>query len=212
MAREKDYESLLANWPYEYYHTRDAAERRTLLEMSMERKLDPEADQVRMMIWERRYPKAGGKNEGGNGLLDTYLKSWMDFRFASDKMNSWFHAKGLIKEAKKNLEAMGFDMVKEYGETGAKALYDELYHMAGLYMDLCSEDRNYGCFLLGIGKMSKESLINKMAREICDVAYKVPAGLGLEAECAPLKKAATEAFYDKFPNFENCLDVLISGQ
>ena len=210
MAREKDYESMLQNWPAAYYETRDAWERRRLLEMSLEGGLDPEKDKIRRVLWEIRYPEIEGKsNDKNNGLQDTFLRAWMTFSFASDRVKSRFARNGLLKELKKELSIMGPEVVREFGDAGEAVLYDELYHMSGLYLELCSEDRGYGSIILGLGKMKKESFVAKVAGEVYAVGYKVPRALGLEEECRLLTKAATEAFYDKFLNYEEYLDRLI---
>lgn len=212
MARQKDYESLMQNWPYEYYNTRDGRERKKLLEMSIERGLDPEGDKIRLFVWKKRYPEVPGKaDRNNNGLQDTYLKAWMDFSFAADKVKSRFPRNGQLKQIKKDLAVMDPELVAEYGELGEKILYDELYHMVNLYMDLCSEDRAYGSVLFGLGKMKKESFVGKIANEVYSIGYVVPQGLNLAEECRLLTKAATETFYDKFPNYEDALDSLIDG-
>lgn len=210
MARQKDYESLMQNWPYEYYHTRDGRERKELLEISIARGLDPEGDRIRLLLWEKRYQEMSGKGRN-NGLQDTYLKTWMDFSFAVDKINSRFLRNSQLKEIRKDLAVMGPEVVAEYGESGEKVLYAELYHMANLYMELCSEDNSYASVLFGLGKMKKESFVNKIAKEVYAVGYAVPRGLDLVEECRLLTKAVTEAFYDQFPNFEDALDSLIVG-
>lgn len=205
MPREKDYDKMMENWPYEYYKERDAIERKKLLDAAMERGIDPEGDKIRKMLWEMRYIFS---EKTGELIQDNYLKAWMDFRFAVGKTNSFFQGKRIVKEAKDDLEAMGFEAVKEYGELGQKVLYDELYHLVNLYIQLCSEDRNYGSIILGLGKMNKESYVAKVAKEVHEVTSRMPKNLGMEEYCALLKKAGQEAFYDAFPNFEQYLDEL----
>lgn len=209
-GKEKDYECLLADWPDAYYRTRDAYERKRLLEMSADRGLDPEGDKIRAALWEIRYRKMEGKADSKNkGLQDTYLKAWMTFNYAAERMGSGFVRRSLQKELKKELENMGPDVVNEYGELGEKVLYDELYHMVNLYIQLCADDRAYGSVFLGLGKMKKESFVGKIADEIYSAAYRVPVGMGLEEESRLLTKAATEAFYDAYPDYENYLSELI---
>ena len=66
--------------------------------------------------------------------------------------------------------------------------------------------------ILGLGKMSKDSLLGKMAREIYTMAYEIPQEMGMEEELQLFTKAATDVFYEMFPKNRNLLEVKIRGE
>ncbi len=201
MAREKDYSRLLIDWPYEYVRMKSPVERKRLLDAAIEAGIDPEGNEIRLMLWNRRYP------EGVEA--DEYLKAWMYFDFVADSLKSWFGKGKRLKETKQYLDTMGIYAVKEYGELGDRILYEEMYHLVYNYIQLCGDDRNYGSLILGLGKMSKESYALKVANNLCRVCHKVAYGLELQEEFGVLQKAAMEAYYDSFPEYEELYDKAI---
>lgn len=210
MAREKDYEKLLENWPYEYYHMRDAIERKKLLDLAIEKGLTPVENEIRSMLWNLRYPDGENLYAKGEIVVDKFIASWMYFDYAADRTQSWFGKSKLIKNVKKNLENLGAEAVKPYGNLGELVLYDEYYQLIYLYMHLCEEDRNYGSLILGLGKMSKDSYALKVAKNLYRTCYKVALDLDMNDEFAILQKAATEAYYDEFPNYQEAYDNVIA--
>lgn len=210
MAREKDYEKLLNNWPYEYYHLTNAMERRKLLQVAEEHGLTPEENQIRSMLWELRHPNGEKLYAQGEVVVDKFMAAWMYFDYASEHTNSWFGKKKIIKNVKKSLADMGSEVIKPYGELGELLLYDELYQLVYHYIQLCESDRNYGSLILGIGKISKESYAIKVAKNLYATCYKIAIDLNMQEDFAILQKAATEAYYDKFPDYQTDYDRIIA--
>lgn len=201
MAREKDYAKLLEDWPYEYIRMKSPVERKRLLDAAIAAGVDPIGNEIRLMLWKRRYP---------DGIeADEYLKAWMYFDFIVDELKSFFGKKKRLNETKRYLDIMGIHAVKEYGELGERILFEEMYHLVYNYIQLCANDRNYGSLILGLGKMSKESYALKVANNLCRVCHKVANGLELQEEFAVLQKAAMEAYYDSFPDYEELYDRVI---
>lgn len=212
MAREKDYNKLLENWPYEYCRTTDAIERRVLLNLAIERGIDPDGNKIRMMLWNRRHPDAERQYAKGKVIVDEFLKAWMALDIISADVNSWFGRKKVIKETKKQLEILGKDAVSSYGKLGEQIYYEEMYQLTYLYMRLCEDDRNYNTIVMGVGKLKPEEYANKVAQNIYRVCYKLAIGLEMQEEFSVFQKAAQEAFYDMFPRFETVFDnVLKTG-
>ena len=124
MAREKDYTKLLENWPYEYCHTTDPIERRIILNLSIEKGLDPDGDALRMALWNRRHPNAEKQYTKGKTIIDESLKAWMALDIASADVYSFFGKKKVIKEARKQLEILGKSFVSAYGSLGEQIFYE----------------------------------------------------------------------------------------
>ena len=202
MAREKDYGQYLLNWPYEYMHMKDPVIRKKILDESIKQGVDPEGDKLRSMLWERRYPK--GIDE------DEYFKAWMYFDFVAEEINAFFGKKKRLNNVKQHLERIGIYAMKEFGELGEQILYEELYHLVYNYIQLCADDRNYGSVILGFGKMNKDSYALKVAKNLRRVCYIPAEGFGLQEEFSLLQKAAMEAYYDAFPEYDELYDKVIN--
>ena len=212
MAREKDYYKMLENWPYEYCHMTDAIERRILLNLAVEQGIDPEGNQIRMDLWNRRHPNAEQQYAKGKTVVDESLKAWMALDIASADVYSWFGKKKVIKEAKKQLDILGKEYVRQYGELGEQIYFEELYQLTWLYMRLCEDDRNYTSLLMGVGRLKPDEYANKVAQNIYRVCHKIPRALDMQEEFSVFQKAAQEAFYDMFPRYQNIFDdVLETG-
>ena len=202
MARERDYGQYLLNWPYEYMRMKDPVVRKRILDEAIKQGIDQEGNELRQMLWEHRYPKGIGEDE--------FFKAWMYFDFVSEEINAYFGKKKRLNNVKQHLERLGMEDMKARGPFGEQVLYEELYHLVYNYIQLCADDRNYGSLILGFGKMNKDSYALKVARNIRRVCYVVPEGLGLKEEFALLQKAATEAYYDSFPEFDELYDKVIN--
>ena len=66
----------------DYYTESSPARRRQILDAAMETQSDPEADEIRLQIWNLRYAKA--RENGKSGRADGYLKLWMDLRYLAE--------------------------------------------------------------------------------------------------------------------------------
>lgn len=196
----------MAEWPECYYREREGLQRRELLDEADRNHLTPEENKIRRLLWERRYPGLVNSREK---IKDSYLRAWFDFRYAADNASGLFSYKKIVREISRDLEQMGFQAVKEFGETGEAVLYRELYHMAMLYITLCQEDKGYGSLLFGMGKVSEDSVAQRIAKEIVKVVCLVPKKLNLEQECALWTKACLTAFADAYPDKKGDLENLI---
>lgn len=199
----------MSAWPECYYRESDGLIRRSYLEEADRENLTPEENKIRHLLWERRYP---GLMEGSkSNVKDAFLRSWFDFRYAADSVGSIFLSKKTEKQIEESLKSIGFSAVKEYGEMGEKLLYDELYHMAMLYISLCREDKNYGSLVFGMGKVSEDRLISRIATELARVAVYVPEMLNMTEECRLWTKAIEAAFRDAYPDQSGYLEAAVSA-
>ncbi|MDD3339086.1 MAG: hypothetical protein PHS82_09555 [Lachnospiraceae bacterium] len=190
-----------STWPRQYYMSSDPKERRMLLEAAMAKGVSPEADQIRMILWKIRYPEKGGER----GMqMDGYLHAWMNFRFVAGSKDALFKGK-LKRELSKAIDSMGFGEMEKYGELGQEILFDEIKHTAVLYMQLCTQDKQYGSVLWGMGSLKDGQLYGKIAKDVYEVGYQAAINANMVKECELWTRAVSTAFYESFPNHENLL-------
>lgn len=201
MEPRKDYRKLLENWPSSYYHLEEPMERKALLDLAIESEIDPVGNEIRLLLWNRRYPKGEKLAAKGKMVLDMFVRTWMLLDVTSGRLNSRFRHKKLLKDTKKQLEFLGLDVIETYGKKGIRILYEEMYQLVYYYMKLCAEDRTYGTIILGLGKLNQELYAKKVAENIYRVCYKVPDVLGLQNEFAILQMAAQDAYSEMFPKY-----------
>lgn len=190
-------ERLLA-WPDSYYNESEPQLRREMLDLAIGKGLSPEEDRIRDELFRIRYPEYGLTK--AEMTKDVYLMSWISIRLVGNEVSGPFSRRGHIRKVRKALEDMGFGKMKQYGQKGEDLLYLELKHLGTLYFHLCREDKQYGSVILGIGRLSSESLAGKAAAEAYLIAYDVPERLGLSEECALWTRAVRDAYEAVFPD------------
>ena len=90
-------------------------------------------------------------------------------------------------------------------------LYQELCNMTRLYLKLCKDDKTYSSIILGLGRMKDASLVQKMARDVFTLAYEIPRQTGLEEDFRLFTKAATDTFFEVYPDDKGLLEAMIEG-
>jgi len=188
-------------WPQAYYLPTDGEERKQALDKAIAKGLEPEKNQIRKEIWERRY----GEQEG----VDRFLTGWLNLSYYANIVRNNFMAKFHKNEMEQTQKYLCYDIVKKYGKAGEEVLFMELYHMADFYIDICLRDKKYGGVILGLGTMKEEKLVEKIASDIYRVSYCVPPVLGIMDEHDLLAKAAVQCYYNRFPRAKESLDKLL---
>lgn len=188
-----------SNWPQEYYDAVDREERKQILEERLSSSEADEKDQIRMKFWELRYKKRAKMPMG----VDYFIRSWMELYFVSRKPGNKFQLRQQQDAVTQAKHDMGFELVKEYGENGEEVLYQELCHGVRYYMQLCREDGKYNSQLLGIMKLKKDNLVEKIGNELWRVSTIVPQTFKEEKEFALLKKACEDVFWSEYPKYVN---------
>ncbi|HUM82868.1 MAG TPA: hypothetical protein PLN48_03720 [Lachnospiraceae bacterium] len=199
---DAEVKSRMNAWPDCYYRERDARVRRQLLDEASRENLTPEENKMREVLWNKRYKNAGP----GSPMTDLYLKTWLDFRFISENLGGLFGNKSNRKKALEALKCLGGEELESFGSAGDNILYQEIYHLGMLYISLCQEDRNYKSLVFGLGSISDDRLISKIAAEFRSVAIKVPKETGLTKECGLWTRALTAAFSDAYPDSRTFLE------
>ena len=191
-------------WPDAFYASTDGAARKKALDRAIDKGLEPEENEIRMKIWQKRYGSRAG--------VDEMLAGWINLLYFANIVKTDRKMKWHKKEMKQSLEALCFDILKEYGEPAEEILYLEFYHLVDFYLDICKNDKKYGSVLLGLGSMSQEKVAYKMAKEVYSVCYKVPPMIGTLKEYDLLRRAASDSFAMKMPTYENLLTHLIETE
>lgn len=191
-------------WPQAYYLPTDGEERKAALNKAMAMGLEPEKNEIRKEIWERRY----GDQKG----VDRFLTGWMNMSYYANVVRSNFVAKFHKNDMIQTQKYLCYDLVKKYGKLGEEVLFMELYHLVDFYIDICLRDKKYGGVILGLGTLKEEKLIEKIAGDVYRVSYGVPSGLGLMEEHKLLGKAAVQCYYHRFPKAKDKMEQLINGK
>lgn len=192
-------------WPDNFYTVTDQKTRRELLEQAIASEGETDANHLRLILWDKRYPKTKGSQE-----LDAYIRFWMDMCYVSKNCQSFFNKKTAMKVAKTGMKEVGFDLSEVHSEVGQEVFYKELRHVVRLYLRICTEDRRYTSNLMGLVTMKDEKLIAKITNEVYRVAVKTPKKINLEGELTLFTQAALDAFYTDFPDQRPLMEELIS--
>ncbi len=183
-------------WETGYYHELQADKRRKLLDEAVASEgMSPE-NELRRRLLDARYGKALGRGK----KVDYFIRGWMTLSMlASNTRNR----KRMVRDIQSVMDDWKFDLAGEYGEAGKRILYQEFCNMVLVYIDLCKRDKTYGAVILGIGRISDESLMMKIARDIYNVAYDVPEQAGISADLKLFTEAATAMVCEVFPEIED---------
>ncbi|MBQ4241671.1 MAG: hypothetical protein II732_02520 [Lachnospiraceae bacterium] len=94
-----------------------------------------------------------------------------------------------VKNIKKTMDKAGFDAALEDGDTGRRALYNEIRNAVKRYMETC-ESESYGAAYSGLIKISKEEQKAKMAEQLYEMSY------GARAHMSGVKQERLEEYMD----------------
>ncbi|MGI6011371.1 MAG: DUF6553 family protein [Ruminococcus sp.] len=199
--KKKEKEEKELKWPDDYYAVTDAKKRKEVLLRAIEEGIELEENKIRLAMWERRY----GKKDG----VDELLAAWINLIYFAnvvkkDRISRWHK-----KEKNQILQSLCIDILQDGGETARELLYLEIYHMLDFYMDICKTDKKYSGLILGLGSMSKESVMNKIATEFYRVCYQVPSEFSQLEVYDILRKSALDSYSAKFPSYANTFRYMI---
>lgn len=200
---EQPEEVIKFEWPQAYYLPTDANVRKAALDRALAEELEPERDEVRREMWDRRYNRPAG--------VDNFLAGYMDLHYFATTVKSNFMVKFHAREMKKAQSLLCYDIPEKYGKEGEEMLYLELYHMVDYYIDICLRDKKYSGLLLGFGTMKKEALINKIGDDLYKACFGIAEGFKMKPAHELLKKAAKQCFASRFPWQKDLLESKIKS-
>lgn len=184
-------------WEREYCHELHRKKRRAILERAIETEGMSPANELRMKLLEARYGKSKEQK------TDYFLRGLMTLKMINAGGRGFFAKKRIAKDREAIRMDWKLELADSYGEIGKKVLYQEFCNVMLLYLKLCNDDRNYNSTLLGIGRLSEETLANKIGRDLYTIAYEYPEELGLKKELASFTEAAKQMFFEKYPDAED---------
>lgn len=193
------------SWVEQYCLELDKTKRKEILDAAIEAEGQTPETEVRAKLWEARYARRPKETTD----VDHYIRGWMTMYYLKNASKGRFGRKSLLKDKAQILDDWNVELVKAYGEAGEKALYQEFCNMTRLYLKLCKDDKTYSSILLGLGRMKEASLVQKMARDIYNLAYVIPQRTDSEEDFRLFTRAATDTFYDVYPNERALLEEMI---
>lgn len=186
-------------WVNSYMSELNRSKRREILDKAIEEEgLSPE-NELRKKLWESRY------GHQADGEVDYFIRGWMSMFYLGTSAKGLFAARKIAREKAAIRSDWKMDLAAGYGSTGETVLYEELYNMARLYIDLCRHDRTYSSYLLGLGTLNEDALSGKIAKDIYQTAFVTAEEIGTGDEFAVFRKAAADAFCDVYPNEKHLL-------
>ncbi len=188
-------EARLSDWPETFYEEIDARTRMHLLDLADEAGLTPDENPVRRKILALRYEKA----DDGKTYADRFLRVFMELKYVFDSGAHTLFRKSKEKQIRRALETIEYRSYSDADDLTHDLYCNELLHMGRLYINLCRTDKQYGSVILGIGRMKKESLTEKIARDIHTSSIAIPAQYGMTEELKDWSRALQEAFRMMFP-------------
>lgn len=170
-------------WPKSYYMEGNPEKRRQLLE---ERLAIDDSDEIKKTeaLFDARYQKMkDGK------YMDLFLKGWLEIALIGNHLNSYFAQKKNKKTAVKVAEMWCLDREEEFGR---ELLYDELAHLAGVYIASCLNDTHYQSILFNIGRMKDEKVKQKIKNDLELISRTIPEGVEMKDTFSLFEKAVSD--------------------
>lgn len=186
----------MEDWLKSYYEEIDPVKRQQLLTQNS-KGTQSEEDKLRRQLWEARYGK-------GKPRSDAFVGYLMNLKYIveSGSMDLGGRKKKLALEALIGMKLYEFEKKSDMEQ---EIIEQELKNTCRKYMDISTNGRNFTSVIFGMGQLSDESIVRKIAEQISKFAFEAPHVLRMDREFEPLKKAAVEVFSETYPNREHFL-------
>ncbi len=182
-----------AAWIAEYRRETDRNRRRAILDREEADRPSDAAIELRRKLWAGRYEEKKGQE------IDIGIRGWVELM----GMKRRIYLPGEKNRIRRDLDEIKrdwqFALCEEYGEIGERALYDELFNVALLYMELCDRDRTYNSVFLGLGHISEKRRVEKIRSELREMAMEIPETLKIREELSVFTRAVQDAFAYRYP-------------
>lgn len=189
------------SWNVAFRRETDRNRRREILDQAeKDSLLSPEEAAFRRKILDARYDRKKDQ------LLDYYIRGWTKLNLLQKPSAGPGSKRRDAKDVRQVFADWQVDFCGRHGEMGRAALFDELYNMARLYIQLCEEDRRYNSVVLGFGRMKQETRTEKIASEFRAIMYDVPRRLNMEDDFSMFREAAKAAFGDCYPEQKELIE------
>ena len=166
-------------WTDEFYREMDADKRLVLLKENIESN-PTEEDAFRKKLWIARYGRKKPKKDAYVGVK----KKRQAARIAAD---------------------MYLNSPEVQEDRYREILQEELKHVFLKFMEVSSQGRGFTSLVFGMGQLSDEGVIKKIAEQISTIAFQTPHMFHMDREFYILQRAALSAFREEYPNREHFL-------
>lgn len=177
----------------EFYRELDPVKRQAILEGGL-----AEQNPLYRKLWEARFGKRKPK-------VDAFIGYLMDLKYLSEVGTTDFGGKKR-KEAAAMINGMMLDGFDDRPQEEQTIIYQELMNVVRRYIAVSQKGRGFTSVIFGMGELSDESVIKKLADQLSVIAFRAPHQLQMHAEFAPLQKAVLQVFKEDFPNREHLIN------
>lgn len=182
-------------WVERFYYETEQEDREELLEQGLKEDGMTKENEFRQKLWEYRYVPL--KRE--KGPVDHFIRAFLTIDTLGRTKPGFFNNRAIKKDIASLRTILAMDLAEEYGELGKTLHYEEMKHLARTYITICLDDKNFSTMILGVGKLSKDTLNEKIADKIYSLARVVPKMHQFEEQVEPFTQALIEVYFEMFP-------------
>ena len=177
-------------WTDEFYREMDADKRLVLLKENIESN-PTEEEEKQKKLWIARYGRKKPKK-------DAYVGCLMELKYLDIGGKKKRQAARIAADMYLNSPEVQEDRYREI-------LQEELKHVFLKFMEVSSQGRGFTSLVFGMGQLSDEGVIKKIAEQISTIAFQTPHMFHMDREFYILQRAALSAFREEYPNREHFL-------
>lgn len=183
-------------WTDEFYREMDADKRLVLLKENIASN-PTEEDAFRKKLWIARYGRKKPKK-------DAYVGCLMELKYLAE--GGTLDIGGKKKRQAARIAAdMYLNSPEVQEDRYREILQEELKHVFLKFMEVSSQGRGFTSLVFGMGQLSDEGVIKKIAEQISTIAFQTPHMFHMDREFYILQRAALSAFREEYPNREHFL-------
>ena len=183
-------------WIDEFYREMDADKRLVLLKENIESN-PTEENAFRKKLWIARYGRKKPKK-------DAYVGCLMEFKYLAEGGTLDIGGKKK-RQAARIVADMYLNSPEVQEDRYREILQEELKHVFLKFMEVSSQGRGFTSLVFGMGQLSDEGVIKKIAEQISTIAFQTPHMFHMDREFYILQRAALSAFREEYPNREHFL-------
>ncbi len=181
-------------WTEEFYRETDATKRLEILKQNEEEQ--SEAMKFRKKVWIARYGKR-------KPTKDAFVGCLMELKYIAEG-TSFDITRKKRKEAAQIIHTLCLEET-DGQEIFREILLLELVNVFLKFIEVSKGGRGFTSLVFGMGQLSEEGVVKKIAEQISVIAFQAPHTLHMDKEFALLQEAALLAFRQEYPNREHFL-------
>ena len=183
-------------WTDEFYREMDADKRLVLLKENIESN-PTEEDAFRKKLWIARYGRKKPKK-------DAYVGCLMELKYLAEGGTLDIGGKKK-RQAARIVADMYLNSPEVQEDRYREILQEELKLVFLKFMEVSSQGRGFTSLVFGMGQLSDEGVVKKIAEQISMIAFRTPHILHMDKEFILLQEAALQVFRQEYPNREHFL-------